>query len=456
MKKSIVLVFFMTLLLFVISGCKESSTPNECAHSFGKWSITREASCASDGVQSRTCDICGYAETQPLPSYGHSEVVDAAIPATCDKDGKTEGKHCSVCNTVLIAQTTIPAAHSYDNGKISTPASCKAEGVKEYTCNSCGNVRTETIPKTAHNYNSGEVTTSATCKNSGVRTYTCNVCGHTKTETIPKLEHSPNSNYICTRCGEKCPVELNMTSSEIAEARKVEWISNREIDDLEDEKQFRLMFSLKDSSENYLKVPVIVEIKIENDNGEVVYNATKIVRASDYSGWSNNFGKNWTAAAIYIKYSEITGGTTNKGDITFTVYNDYVSFAPKTLAIYDNLPLKPTKVIMPTLPDTIHDYNWNNNVNSSCKITNITYEISGDDLYLYFTGEKTYDAEGKKYSRACSVGWKLYDSDGYIVDSGTFHSPNIAVGEKFKNEKAYAWDVITPGETYTLKIFNVD
>ena len=455
MKKYAVFIF-VVLLLLTLLGCRETITSNECSHSFGMWSVTKEASCANNGVQSRVCEKCGYTDTQPLSSYGHTEVIDTAVQATCTTDGKTEGKHCSVCNAIIVAQTTIPSTHNYDNGKISTPTSCKAEGIKEYTCNSCGNIKTEAIPKTNHDYNSGAVTTSATCESAGVKTYTCNVCGSTKTETIEKLDHAPNSNYICTRCGKKCPVELKMSSSEIAEAKKVNWISNREIDDLEDEKQFRLMFSLKDSSEKYLKVPVIVEIKIENDNGEVVYNATKIVKASDYGGWTNAYGKEWTAAAIYIKYSEIASGTTEGGKVTFTVYNDYVSFDPTTLTIYDNLPLKPTTIILPTLPDTIHRYNWDDRIDSSCKITNITYEISGDDLYLYFTGEKTYDAEGNKYSQSCVVGWKLYDADGYVVDSGTFYSPNMAVGEKFKNEKEYAWDVIIPGETYILKISNVD
>jgi hypothetical protein len=53
------------------------------------------------------------------------------------------------------------------------------------------------------------------------------------------------------------------------------------------------------------------------------------------------------------------------------------------------------------------------------------------------------------------VGWKLYDSEGYIVDSGIFYSPKIAVGEKFRDEVEYAWDVIKPGEIYTLVISNV-
>ena len=454
MKK--IAVAFLAVMLLTLSACGESNTAKGCDHVFGMWSIAREASCVTDGVQSRMCEKCGYTETGSLPAYGHTEIIDPAIQATCTTEGKTEGKHCSVCNTVIVAQTTVPITHKYDAGKIETAATCADEGTKVYTCTSCGNTKEEKVSKTAHTYNNGKETTAATCELSGERTYTCTVCGNKKTEAIPELGHTPNSSYICTRCGKKCPAELKLTSAEIAEAKKVNWISNREIDNLEDKKQFRLLFSLKDASENYLKVPVVVEVEIENDNREVVYKATKIIKASDYSGWSNAYGKEWTAAAIYINYSEIAGGTTEKGTVKFTVYNDYVSFDESTLTISSGLPLKATNIKMPTLPTTIHDYSWDDEIDSSCKITNITYEISGDDLYLYFTGEKTYDAEGNRYSQSCKVGWKLYDSDGYIVESGTFYSPNIAVGEKFKNEKEYAWGVIVPGETYTLKISSVD
>ena len=48
---------------------------------------------------------------------GHTEVVDAAVAATCTSAGKTAGKHCSVCNEVLVAQEEVPAlGHKYENG----------------------------------------------------------------------------------------------------------------------------------------------------------------------------------------------------------------------------------------------------------------------------------------------------------------------------------------------------
>lgn len=39
----------------------------------------------------------------------HTEVVDKAVEPTCTETGLTEGKHCSVCNAVLVKQEVVPA-----------------------------------------------------------------------------------------------------------------------------------------------------------------------------------------------------------------------------------------------------------------------------------------------------------------------------------------------------------
>ena len=79
-----------------------------------------EPTCTEKGYTTYTC-ICGrsYVDNY-VDALGHTEVVDPAVVATCEKTGLTEGKHCSVCNEVLVAQKETPKTeHKFENGKCS-------------------------------------------------------------------------------------------------------------------------------------------------------------------------------------------------------------------------------------------------------------------------------------------------------------------------------------------------
>ncbi|MBQ2446234.1 MAG: heparinase II/III family protein, partial [Oscillospiraceae bacterium] len=66
--------------------------------------------CTAQGYTTYTCSRCSHSyKDNYVNAKGHTEVIDKAVAATCTTAGKTEGKHCSVCNTVLTAQETIPA-----------------------------------------------------------------------------------------------------------------------------------------------------------------------------------------------------------------------------------------------------------------------------------------------------------------------------------------------------------
>lgn len=81
------------------------------------------ATCTKTGLtEGKHCSVCKtiIVAQKETPALGHTEAVDPAVAATCEKTGLTEGRHCSVCNEVLVAQKETPkTAHSFENGKCS-------------------------------------------------------------------------------------------------------------------------------------------------------------------------------------------------------------------------------------------------------------------------------------------------------------------------------------------------
>ncbi len=192
------------------------------------------ATCTEPGVRDYwLCASCGkkYADragTELLTDAdlvipaGHTLEAHAAKAATCKEAGNVAYWYCTVCekyfsdenaaNEIAESEIAIPklTTHTWDNGTVTKPATCKEEGVKTFTCTVCGATKTEPIAKLAtHTWDNGTVTKPATCKEEGVKTFTCTVCGETKTEPIAKLTaHTWNAGTVtlqptCTADGVK-------------------------------------------------------------------------------------------------------------------------------------------------------------------------------------------------------------------------------------------------------------
>ena len=89
---------------------EETTETHVCT--FGEWATIKDPTCTENGQQERTC-VCGEKETQSIVARGHSEVIDEAVAPTCTETGLTEGKHCSVCDYVILVQDIVPASHSW-------------------------------------------------------------------------------------------------------------------------------------------------------------------------------------------------------------------------------------------------------------------------------------------------------------------------------------------------------
>ena len=115
-------------------------------HSFGSWTVTREANCSSKGSKYRVCKTCGTKETQVIPAEGH-----------------------------LYSTNTLLAV-------------CWQPGKKTSTCVKCGYIKEETIPKTAHTLTK-VAAKAATCSSYGtVAHYKCSKCHKTFSDSAGKKE----------------------------------------------------------------------------------------------------------------------------------------------------------------------------------------------------------------------------------------------------------------------------
>lgn len=160
------------------------------------------ATCTTDGSHEEVvrCMVCNAEisrETKTIPATGHKWVIDAAVAPTCTQTGLTEGKHCSVCNTVLTPQTTVEKLpHSWDDGVVTREPTCTEAGVKTFTCSQCNNTKTEPIPALGHKWGDWETTLPATETTEGSEKRTCQRdLSHTETRSIPKLNHTHNMEY---------------------------------------------------------------------------------------------------------------------------------------------------------------------------------------------------------------------------------------------------------------------
>ena len=243
-------------------GLTEGKHCDRCDYKVAQEVIPALGHTAGDEADCLNAQICTVCKTQLSPAKGHTEVIDEAKTPTCTEIGLTEGKHCSDCGEILVAQTDLnKIAHTYDDNYDEScnvcgfirdaecahidltilpakDATCTESGLTEgKVCSKCQEilVAQETVPALGHTagdeatctddqicttcgkvlasalgHNPGEwiVTMSAGCETDGERLQQCQNCraivGH---ETIPALGHTAGDeatctdDQICTTCG---------------------------------------------------------------------------------------------------------------------------------------------------------------------------------------------------------------------------------------------------------------
>ncbi len=147
-----------------------------------------EPTCTERGYTTYYCLTCSYSYVDDyVPANEHTEVIDSAVEPTCTSTGLTAGKHCSVCSTVIVAQTVVPAIGHTEVIDSAVIPTCTATGLTEGKhCSVCNVILVTQTVVDALGHNLGEwvVVKEPTLNESGVFYRECANCDLSETRNV--------------------------------------------------------------------------------------------------------------------------------------------------------------------------------------------------------------------------------------------------------------------------------
>lgn len=199
----IVSIFPMTILAddheHTCPGTGAKHTLNNC-----EWEKieTVDPVCGDWGYTRYKCKECGdYFAADFVKPTGdeHVWVIDVeAVAATCTTAGKTEGKHCDKCGTVIASETRPALGHEFVEDH--RDGDCLTGGFIYYKCSRCDETKKEAIAETGRGHIWGttpdRIEKEPTTTEEGKAIYKCTACGAEKTVPIRKLPEEVHTHTL--------------------------------------------------------------------------------------------------------------------------------------------------------------------------------------------------------------------------------------------------------------------
>ena len=239
--------------------------------------------------------------------------------------------------------------------------------------------------------------------------------------------------------------------------QKVTSLGNYNLTTQSDNTKYALSFVLNDQDGKSMSNSGQIEIKIVNNLGITVYSNTRSFYKNDFQNIGSDSDQKYQLT-ILVNKEDIDTDFSSEGTFNFKISGSEFTFEEKSITITD---LPSITVQSPNTPLYVNTISFNASsgtygISHTVRIDSFSYKIDMfGNLSIYCSGEKTYDIKGSSSTYFCEMNWRLYDSDGILIDYGWDTVSGLKVGDKFKDHKINITTInITAGESYRLEVFD--
>lgn len=184
----------------------------ESEHTWDNGTVTKAATCISEGEMIYKCTLCGKEKTEIIPidsnNHGDNTEIRDIVNATCTAVGYSGDTYCLDCGAKISVGEEIPVNpdnHNWSEVKVIVQPTCTESGYQAAKCSLCGEEKDKIdLEPLGHKEYISKEAKAKTCTEDGwTEEVKCSVCGETVkvSEELPAFGHTWSDWEIITENG---------------------------------------------------------------------------------------------------------------------------------------------------------------------------------------------------------------------------------------------------------------